>query len=130
MLFLSIAGFDADPDVVTKILDITPTWVARKGELLRNGRLRQTNQWRREARSNSGARGADHEDALGTLTSLLHGREAAFAELRKRVDPRSVEIWGTLYVDAYQSKVWLDPSSMKLLADCGITWGLNLDPKA
>jgi hypothetical protein len=115
MLFLSIAGFDFDPDVVTEILDIAPSWIARKGEVLRDGQLRQTNQWRREACSNTMASGADHEDALGIVTSLLLGREAAFAELRKRVDPRSVEIWGTLDVDAYQSKVWLDPSSMKLL---------------
>lgn len=129
MLFLSIAGFDDDPDAVTKVLGIEPTWVARKGDALNGGRFRKTNQWRFAVRSSPLAGGGDHESALEALTRLLSGREAAFAELRARLKPRSIEIWGNLEVDAYQSKVWLDPSSMRLLADCGIGWGLDLEPK-
>jgi hypothetical protein len=129
MYFISIAGFDADPDLVTEILGIEPTWVARKGDALNNGQLRKTNQWRFATRSDPLEGGADHEDALKVLTRLLSGREAAFAELRTRTKPHSIEIWGDLNVDDMQSKIWLHPSSMKLLAACGITWGLDLNPK-
>jgi len=44
--FLSVAGFDADPDLVIKILGIEPTWVVRKGDALTGGWLRKANQWR------------------------------------------------------------------------------------
>lgn len=123
MLFLSVAGFDADPDLVTKILGIEPTWVVRKGDALTGGRLRKTNQWRWVARSDPLASGADHEDALVALTRLLSGREAAFAELHTQLSPQSVGVWGDFDVEANQSKVWLHPRSMKLLAACGIAWG-------
>jgi hypothetical protein len=130
MLFLSVAGFDADPDQVTRILGIEPTWIARKGDPLSAGRRRRTNQWRWAARSDPLADGADHEDALAVLTQLLSGREPAFAELRNQLKPQSIEIWGDLNVDDQQSKIWLDPPSMRLLAACGISWGLDLAPKA
>lgn len=129
MLFLSVAGFDADPDLVTAILGIEPTWVARKGDALNDGQPRKTSQWRCAARSDPLEGGADHQDALETLTRLLSGREAAFAELRARIKPQSIEIRGDLNVDDKQSKIWLDPPSMKLLAACGIAWGLDLSPK-
>jgi hypothetical protein len=130
MLFLSIAGFNADPDAVTKILGIEPTWVARKGDALNGGRFRKTNQWRFAVRSTPLASGGDHKDALETLTRLLAKREAAFAELHAHLKPQSVEIWGNLDVDSNQSKIWLDPISMKLLAACGVVWGLDLTPEA
>jgi len=130
MLFLSIAGFDVDPDLVTAVLGIEPTWVARKGDALSNGRLRKTSQWRWAARSEPLTGGVDHEEALAVLIQVLSGREAAFAELRRQIRPHSIEIWGNLNVDAEQSKIWLDPRSMKLLADCGVAWGLDLEPEA
>lgn len=127
-MYLSVSGFDDHPDLVTHILQIMPTWTACKGDSLGNGRLLRTSHWRRDLLAGGMRSGVVHENAMGELIGLLQGRDGAFAELRSRVAPRSVQVWGTYEVHPYQCTVWMEPGWMRRLADCRIEWGLELSP--
>jgi hypothetical protein len=51
----------------------------------------------------------------------LRGRESQFARLREEIEPRSVSIYGGLYVAVdRQYGVFLDPDPMRVLSDCGV----------
>ena len=127
LLALCITGFDADPDRVTDILEIEPTRVARKGELSKSGRVNTFNGWWLEGTGNRLAGGEEHASVLTQILHRLNGREEKFALLRKQIQPKSVTIYGGIYVHAdTQCGVFLDPPDMRLLADCGIGWGLEV----
>ena len=127
MLCLAITGFDADPDLVTELLQIEPTLVRRKGEVAGSGRAQTFNGWWREANEAPLLDGAQHDGALKVLLGHLRGREDRFAKLREQVRPESVTIYGGLHVPAdQQCGIWLDPYGMGLLAACGVGWGLDL----
>ncbi len=127
MISLSIADFDADPDMVTAILGVEPTYVVRKGDPMRNGSPRKKNGWNLDGLSERLRNGAEHENALDCLIAQIRGREEAFARLRQEVRPKQITIYGAFY-QPYdeQCGIWLEPSAMRVLADCGVSWGLDL----
>lgn len=128
MLTLAITGFDADPARVTQILDIDPTAVAHKGVVSLPGSREKTfNGWWREAHEARLSGGSDHDQALSLIVDLLRGREERFARLRQEVRPKAVGIYGGFYLlQDEQAGVWLDPTQMRVLADCQVEWGLDL----
>lgn len=127
MLTLAITGFDVDPNRVTEILEIEPTSLGRKGEPSRSGRLRSFNGWWKDVHPEQLVNDRQHAEAIARLLDHLRGRESFFARLREEIVPRSVSIYGGLYVDAdQQCGVFLDPDQMRLLADCGVGWGLDI----
>ncbi|WP_374943205.1 DUF4279 domain-containing protein [Sphingomonas sp.] len=127
MLTLSITGFDADPDLVTKTVGFEPTAVGRKGELSPSGKPRTFNGRWHEAESQRLVDGKQHDEALALILVRLKGREDQFARLRTLVQPKQVTIYGGLYVPSdAQCGVWLEPDQMQLLAACGVGWGLDL----
>ena len=123
---LTIARFDADPNVVTNILGLAPTSVARRGEPRPSGRLHDCNMWHLELHAAPLVDGREHANAVGRLIDQLKGREHLFAELAKTIRPASISIYGGFYVSDEQQGVWLDPDQMAVLAACGIGWGLDL----
>lgn len=126
MLALTIARFDADPDAVTDILGLTPTSVARRGEVRPSGRLHDFNKWQMQLHADPVIDGRQHANAIDTLIDQLKGREHLFAEMAKTIRPASVSIYGGYYVSDEQQGVWLDPDQMTVLAACGIGWSLDL----
>ena len=127
MISLSIADFDADPDTVTAILGLEPTKIFRKGDPMRNGRPREKNVWILDGPQERLRSGAEHEDADNYLIEHMRGREEAFARLRREVQPKQITIYGGFYQpDDEQCGIWLEPSAMKVLADCGVGWGVDL----
>ena len=126
MLTLTIAHFDADPDVVTGILGLAPTSVARRGEPRPSGRLYDFNMWHLEVHSGPLVDGHEHANAIASLIGQIKGREHLFADLAKRVGPASISLYGGFYVSGEQQGIWLDPDEMAVLAACGIGWGLDL----
>jgi len=126
MLALTIARFDADPDAVTDILNLTPTSIARRGEPRPSGRLHDFNRWRLELHAAPLIDGREHSNAIAALIDQLKGREQLFAEMAKTIRPANVSIYGGYYVSDEQQGVWLDPDQMSVLAACGIGWGLDL----
>jgi hypothetical protein len=127
MINLSISDFDAHPDRVTAILGIEPTYILRKGEPMRNGSQYRKNGWRLEGPRERLRNGAEHENAVNYLIEKMRGREEAFARLRQEVRPKQITIYGGFY-HPYdeQCGIWLWPSAMRVLADCGVGWGLDL----
>jgi hypothetical protein len=126
MLQLSITGFDADPDDVTRILGLMPTSVGRRGDPRASGRPRDFNGWWLELHAPPLGDGAAHHSAIEALVAQLQGKEARFAELRERVHPKSIDIYGGIYHGDEQCGVWLEPAQMAVLAGCGIGWGLDI----
>lgn len=127
MLTLAITGFDADPSAVTEALGFGPTTIGRKGEPSPSGRPRTFNGWWHEVEEQPLVAGKQHDDAMGRIIGLLHGREDRFATLRKLIQPKQLTIYGGLYVPSDgQCGVWLEPDQMQLLAACGVGWGLDL----
>ena len=125
---LAINRFDADPDRVTEILDLQPTFVARKGELRpQSGRPHGANLWQLDAHPERLLGGVEHEAGLAAIVALLRGRERQFASLRETVRPQIVTLHGGLYVNQNeQCGVWLDPEQMRVLTDCEVGWGLDI----
>jgi hypothetical protein len=127
MLTLAITGFDADPNRVTDTLGIEPTSIGRLGEPLRSGRPRTFNGWWKDVEPERLVNARQHADAMVRMLDYLRGREGHFAQLRKEIEPRKVSIYGGLYIEVNQQcGVFLDPEQMRLLADCGVGWGLDL----
>lgn len=127
MLCLAITGFEADPDLVSELVDLTPTSVARRGTPTRGGRTYQFNGWWLEAHEDAITGGAQHHAGIDALVAQLRSRVDRFATLRDRLSPKSVTIYGGLYVSPNaQCGLWLEPHQMRVLAACGIGWGLDL----
>jgi len=126
MLTLTIARFDADPDAITDILDLTPTSVSRRGHPRSSGRLYDCNAWHLELQVAPIIDGLQHESAIAALIDQLKGREQRFAEMAKTIRPASVSIYGGYYVSDEQQGVWLEPGQMSVLSACGIGWSLDL----
>jgi hypothetical protein len=127
MLTLAITGFDVDPDRVTDLLQLTPTEVGRKEIPGRSGRPKSFNGWWLEAHEDRLNQGSQHETALNRILVQLRGKENLFAQLREAFAPKNIAIYGGLYLrPTEQCGVWLEPDQMRLLADCGIGWGLDL----
>ena len=127
MLSLMITGFDDDPSRVTEILGMTPTTARRKDLPTPAGRANSSSFWlykvdRPELRS-----GATHHEALNALLALISTRIECFVQLRRELNPTTMSITGGFYFDAHeQEAIWLDANQMKVLADAGIDWGINL----
>ena len=127
MLTLAITGFDADPDSVTETVGFKPTSVGRKGEPSASGKPRTFNGWWFDADAQRLVDGKQHDDALVRILAQLEGREDHFARLRWSIQPKQVTVYGGLYVPSHdQCGVWLEPDQMRLLAACGVGWGLDL----
>ena len=128
MFALTITGFDADPDEITDILDLQPTFVARKGEVSpQSGRPCRGNRWHLDAHPDRLFGGVEHDAGLTAIVALLRGREEQFARLRQVVRPETVTLYGGLYVDENgQCGIWIDPEQMRVLTDCEVGWGLEL----
>jgi len=127
MLSLAITGFDADPERVTELLQITPTHVARKGTFSRSGRPHCSNGWWLESSPAKLTDGGSHDTALNLLIERLRDSAERFERLREEIKPASVIIYSGLHpaLDE-QSGVWLDPEQMRVLSACGIGWGLDI----
>ncbi|MER8408417.1 DUF4279 domain-containing protein [Mesorhizobium sp. M0185] len=127
MISLSISDFDADPERVTAILSLEPTRIVRKGDPMRNGSPRKKNGWSLDGPRQRLRSGAEHENAVNYLIEQMRGREEAFARLRQEVRPKQITIYGGFYTSYdEQCGIWLEPSAMRVLADCGVGWGLDL----
>jgi len=127
MLTLMITGFEVDPQNVTTILGIEPTFTARKGEQGKSGYPRKFNGWWLDVKTEPLRDGETHAHALAAMVDCLRGRDAAFKRLREELKPKPITIYGGFYIkgDA-QSGLWLDPAEMEVLAACGIGWGVDL----
>ena len=126
MLTLSITGFDADPDRVTELLGISPSEVVRVGQPRTSGRISKFNGWWLELHADQLTEGLRHEGAINKLVEHLEGRDHLFSELRNKLKPESVTIYGAFYVSDEQQGIWLEPAQMAVLAACGVGWGLDL----
>ncbi|ESW65578.1 DUF4279 domain-containing protein [Mesorhizobium sp. C280B] len=127
MISLSIVDFDADPEGVTAILSLEPTRIVRKGDPMRNGSPRKKNGWSLDGPRQRLRSGAEHENAVNYLIEQMRGREEAFARLRQEVRPKQITIYGGFYQPYHgQCGIWLEPSAMRVLADCGVGWSLDL----
>ena len=71
MLCLAITGFEADPERVTELLQIAPTYVARKGAVSRSGRPHRSNGWWLEATPAKLMDGGSHDTALNLIIERL-----------------------------------------------------------
>lgn len=120
-------GFDADPQVVTEILQLEPTSVRRKGDPGRTGKPARSGSWVLDVSPERLCDGKQHDDALAKIVSLLTNREDRFARLRAEVQPGDVGIYGGMYVPLDgQCGVWLMPEDMMTLARCGVAWDMHL----
>lgn len=127
MLSLIVMGFDAEPKVVTDILQLEPSSVRQKGDVGRSGKPIRTNGWFFDVHPDRLTDGKQHEDALALLISHIRDREANFARLHAEVRPGDVGIWGGMYVPADgQCGIWLMPNDMMTLARCGVAWDMHL----
>ncbi len=127
MITLTIDDFDADPDRVTAILGLKPSRIVRMGDAAGNGRLYKKNGWRLDGPIETLRSGTEHENAVEYLIERIRGREIAFAQLRREVKPKQITIYGGLYHrNDEQCGIWLEPSAMRVLAECGIGWGLDV----
>ena len=128
MFALTISDFDVDPGKVTEILDLQPTFVARKGELSpKRGRSYGGNRWNLDVHPARLFSGNEHEAGVAAILALLRGREQQFARLRQVVRPKSVTLYGGLYInESEQCGIWLDPAQMRVLLDCEVGWGLDI----
>ena len=127
MLCLAITGFDADPERVTELLQIAPTYVARKGAVSRSGRRHRSNGWWLQSSPAKLTDGGSHDTALNLIIERLRDSAERFERLREEIKPASVAIYGGLYKTLdEQSGVWLDPEQMRVLSACGIGWGLDI----
>jgi hypothetical protein len=125
---LSINRFNADPQAVSDILDLQPTFVARKGKVSsKSGRPYEANLWRLDVYPERLFGGVEHASGLAAIVELLRGREQKFARLRQEVGPEIVSLYGGIYVrQDEQCGVWLDPEEMRVLALCEVGWGLDV----
>ncbi len=125
---LSINRFNADPQAVSDILDLQPTFVARKGEVSStSGRPSRHNGWHLDAHPEKLFGGIEHDNGLAIIIELLRSREQRFARLRDEVRPEMVTVYGGLYIRPdEQCGVWLDPEQMQILARCEVGWGLDI----
>ena len=130
MFALTINRFDADPDKVSDILDLQPTFVARKGEVSpQSGRPYGGNLWQLDAHPDRLFGADEHEAGLAAIVALLRGREQQFARMRQVVRPEKVTLYGGLYVNENeQCGVSLDQAQMCGLTDCGVSWGMDIFP--
>lgn len=128
MFALTVNRFEADPDRVTEILDLTPTFVARCGEISeKSGRPYRANLWEFDVHPNRLLGGVEHEAGITALIEHLRSREQHFARLREEVQPEIVTLYGGLYVRPdEQCGLWLDPEQMRVLANCQVAWGLDI----
>jgi hypothetical protein len=127
MLSLMITDFDADPSRVTEILDLVPTMSRRAGDHTRAGRPSRSSLWLFEVDSPEVRSGASHDAALKSLLSVIANRSSRFEDVRRELNPKTMSITGGYYFDgAGQAGVWLDPDDMRVLADAGIGWGIDL----
>lgn len=127
MLALIIMGFDADPEVVTEILQLDPTSVRRKGDMGKTGKPSRSCNWVLDVHPDRLTEGKQHDDALAKMLFLLRGREESFVRLRAEVRPGDVCIYGGMYVPLHgQCGVWLMPDDMMTLARCGVAWDMDL----
>lgn len=127
MLSLIVMGFDAEPEVVTDILQLEPTSVRRKGDLGRTGKPSRFSGWHFDVHPGRLKNGQQHEDALARLMARLRDREVHFARLHSEVRPNDVGIYGGMYIPANgQCGIWLMPDHMMTLARCGVAWDMHL----
>ncbi|HEY6518741.1 MAG TPA: DUF4279 domain-containing protein [Roseiarcus sp.] len=127
MLCLAITGFDADPERVSELLNLQPTYAARKGMASGSGRAHRSNGWWLDAHCAELTNGGTHGTALNLLIERLRDSAQRFQRLREEVKPESVTIYGGFYhTPGEQSGVWLDPDQMRVLSDCEIGWGLDI----
>lgn len=127
MISLSIADFDEEPDRVTAILGLEPTRIVRKGDPMRNGWPCKKNGWSLNGPQERLRSGTEHEDAVNSMIEQMRGREEAFARLRQEVRPKQITIYGGFYKPYdEQCGIWLESSAMRVLADCGVGWSIDL----
>jgi hypothetical protein len=127
MLSLIVTGFDAEPEVVTEILQIEPTSVRRKGDVGKKGKPSRSSGWHFDVHPGRLTDGQQHEDALAKLMARLRDREVHFTRLHSEVRPSDVGIYGGMYVPANgQCGIWLMPDDMMTLARCGLAWDMHL----
>jgi hypothetical protein len=127
MLSLIVMGFDAEPEVVTGILQLEPTSVRRKGDVGRTGKPSQINGWHLDVHPGRLTDGKQHEDALTLLIEQIGNREDNFARLHSELRPADVGVYGGMYVPpGGQCGVWLMPTDMMTLARCGVAWDMHL----
>jgi hypothetical protein len=127
MLCLCITGFDVDPQVVSDLLGLAPSNTAIKGQPTPSGRNRhKANGWWLDVHPDT-LDGAAHAAAMDTLIGYPRGREVAFQRLKEEVRPQQLTVYGGFYCQAdRQAGLWLDAVHMRVLADCGIDWGLDI----
>lgn len=127
MLSLMIADFDAEPSRVTEILGLVPTFSRRAGDLTTGGRPSRGSLWLYEVRSPEVRSGASHDAALKQLLSVIASRSVRFGSVRRELNPKIMSITGGYYFDdSGQAGVWLDPDDMRVLAEAGVGWGIDL----
>ena len=127
MLSLLIVGFEGSPDRVSEILDVKPTFSSVVGDISScSGKPFRKTSWQFAIHDEIGS-GGDHSRAIAKIVAMLGGRTQRFHRLPDELSPQSIEIYGGLhFAGGEQADVWLDAAQMRVLADCGIGWGIDL----
>ena len=127
MFTLMITGFDADPQIVTDLIGLEPSSTVVKGEMGTSGHKHKFNGWWLEAHPDRLKNGVDHAESVSAIINQLRGREAAFQQLKKDLQPGQITLYGAVYFNPDgQCGLWLDASDMGVLAACAVDWGIDL----
>ncbi|MHB1205670.1 MAG: DUF4279 domain-containing protein [Rhodospirillaceae bacterium] len=137
MLTLMIVGFKCDPARITEILGLTPTSTSVAGEISpRSGRPHRKSLWHISVGGDINSY-LEHAVALRQILTLVEGKGEQFAAMRTEVQPEFTSISGGYYFTSdEQAGVGLECDEMRIMADCGIDWGVDiysremLDPPA
>ena len=87
-VFLGVFGFGSDPHVISELLDLQPSRVTLKGELMPGEAGRRGTRWRHErwTYASPAGRAAPIEDQLRALLAVLESRREAIAEAARRYE--------------------------------------------
>jgi hypothetical protein len=127
MLSLMIAGFNGEASRVTDILGLTPSLVRSAGELTPTGRPARRTLWLYTVEHPEVCSGHSHNEAVRSLLALIADRTERFVEVRRVLNPETMTITGGFYyAPDEQAGLWLDADQMRVLADSGIGWGIDI----
>lgn len=122
---LRVMGDEVDPDEITRLLGVTPKLAERKGELVRRGErtiTRRTGHW-----SCSLGDGPSPEWELDDAIAALLGRMSADLEVWTYLGRRHrMDLFCGLFMGTVNQGAVLRPETLRLLADRGLTLGLDI----
>lgn len=117
---IRVFGEDLDPVEVTGLLGAEPTHQSRKGDVRASGFIQQQGAWRLRAPEREPG---DLEGQLRDLLSALTDDLAIWRDLGARY---RVDVFCSLMMEATNEGLSLSPSLQALLAERGLSLGLDI----